>query len=52
MGRVGWDRGKENGVLVTAAISKKQREYFHNNALKREQNVPVKSGNWVTVLSR
>lgn len=53
MGRVAWDgTGEGEWGLVATSISKKQNEYFHNSALKREQNVPVKSGNWVTVLSQ
>lgn len=36
---------------VAASGTKKQREYFHNSALKGETNVPVKSGNWVTPVS-
>lgn len=50
MGRVEWDRGRRMGFSHCLNI-KEAKTVFSQYALKREQNIPVKSGNWVTLLS-
>lgn len=51
MGRVGWGRGKENGVQSLPQDQRSKENIFTTVPLKEEKKVPVKSANWVTPAS-